>query len=184
MKITISGKPGSGKSSVAKELSRILGLRYHSIGNIMRRMAQRRGMSLLELSKRAEKEKWVDAELDNEQRRLAKSRDFVLDSRLGFHFVPDSIKVYLGVSETEAAKRVFRDVRKIEVENTTLEITRKNLKRREESERLRYRKYYGVDADKKGNFDFIIDTTGLSVEKVVKKIIDFVKRQGQKQDGN
>lgn len=180
MRITISGKPGSGKSSVSKELSRILGLRYHSIGNIMRRMAERRGMSLLELSKRAEKEKWVDAELDNEQRRLAKSRDFVLDSRLGFHFVPDSVKVYLDVSEAEAAKRVFRDVRKIEPENKTVEITRKNLKRREESELLRYKKYYGIDANKRGNFDLIIDTTGLTVERVVKKIIEFVKGQEKK----
>ena len=174
MKITISGTPGSGKSTVAKQVAAALKLKYYTIGNFMREMAAGKGMSLLELSKRAEKERWVDTELDDMEKRLAKESDFVMDSRLGFHFIPRSIKIFLKVSRGEAARRIFNERRGTEKENLTLDKTRKNLKRRQESERLRFMKYYSLDVNNEGNYDLVIDTTHLSARVAFEKIIRFV----------
>ena len=54
MIITISGKPGSGKSTVAKRLAAELGLTHVSAGDFMRDMATERGITVLELSAIAE----------------------------------------------------------------------------------------------------------------------------------
>ena len=46
-----------------------------------------------------------------------------------------------------------------------------NIKNREESEKKRYKKYYGVDYLDKKFYNFIIDTTKLSPNQVVDKLI-------------
>ena len=51
MIITISGTPGSGKSTVAKMIATKLGFKHYSTGDFMRQMAKERGISLEELSK-------------------------------------------------------------------------------------------------------------------------------------
>ena len=99
MIITISGKPGSGKSTVAELIAKRLSLKHYSIGNFMREIAKEKGISLLELGKIAEKERWVDDELDKRQIELGGREDgFVIDSRLGFHFIPKSVKIFLDVN--------------------------------------------------------------------------------------
>ena len=47
MIITISGKAGSGKSTVAKELAKQLNLQHFSIGDIMRKMAKEKNISVM-----------------------------------------------------------------------------------------------------------------------------------------
>ena len=65
MIITISGKAGSGKSTIAKELAKKLKLKHYSIGDLMRQIAKEKNISLIELSKLAEKDNSIDKELDN-----------------------------------------------------------------------------------------------------------------------
>ncbi|MAG08405.1 cytidylate kinase [Candidatus Woesearchaeota archaeon] len=172
MIITISGKPGSGKSSVAKLIAKKLKLKHYSIGDFMREIAEKKGISLLELGKIAEKERWVDEELDKRQIELGKSEDnFVIDSRLGFHFIPNSVKVFLEVDLKTAAERIFNCRRKEEKENLTLNKTMENVKRRIKSERLRYKKYYSLDCYDKKQYDIIVGTTGMPAEKVSEEVI-------------
>ncbi|PIN81309.1 cytidylate kinase, partial [Candidatus Woesearchaeota archaeon CG10_big_fil_rev_8_21_14_0_10_32_9] len=65
MKITISGNLGSGKSTVAKMLAKDLGYSHYSTGDFMRKMAEERGITLLELGKIAENDSSIDYELDD-----------------------------------------------------------------------------------------------------------------------
>lgn len=110
MIITISGTAGSGKSTVAKLLAKELDLKHYSIGDLMRKIAEERGLTLLELSKKAEESPDIDQELDKSQIELGKKQDnFVIDGRLSFHFIPSSYKVFLKVSDNEAAKRIFNE---------------------------------------------------------------------------
>jgi len=88
MIITISGKAGSGKSTVAKELARKLNLKHYSIGDIMRQIAKERNISLNELSKLAEKDESIDLELDKKQIDLRDKNDFIIDGRLTAYFLP------------------------------------------------------------------------------------------------
>ncbi len=179
MIITISGVPGSGKSSVAKLLAEKLGFKHYSTGDFMRLMAEEKGITLLELSKIAEKDPSVDKELDAYTTKFGKEQDnFVLDARLGFHFIPESIKVFLEVSPEEAAKRIFNSPkhRLLEKENTDYETTLNNMKRRMESERKRYYSLYQLDYENKDNFDLVVNTHGKSIEEVCSEIVTFLNK--------
>src|SRR3989338_5108791 len=101
MKLTIAGTPGSGKSSVARIIAKKLRLKHYSVGDFMRLIARKRKITLLKLMKQAETDKGkIDNELDAFQIKLRAADNFVIDSRLGFHFIPDSFKVFLFCSGT------------------------------------------------------------------------------------
>ena len=51
----------------------------------------------------------------------------------------------------------------------------KSIKKREETNRERWIKYYNYDFKNKKNYDLIIDTTNIKPEEVVKKILDYIK---------
>ena len=51
----------------------------------------------------------------------------------------------------------------------------KNLQDRKERDDDRYRRYYGINIREEKNYDFILDTTNLSVEEVFEKVMDFIK---------
>jgi len=172
MRITISGKAGSGKSTIAKLLSDKLNLKHYSIGDLMRAMAIERGMTLLELNRMAEKDKSIDFELDNKLRELGKTKDnFVIDGRLTAFFIPDAhVRVFLSANDEVRAQRILNDKRQQE-KSKSLKESINNIKNREESEKKRYKKYYGVDYLDKKFYNFIIDTTKLSPNQVVDKLI-------------
>jgi cytidylate kinase len=177
MIITISGSPGSGKSTVSRMLARKLGLRHYSVGDFMRLIAEKRGVSLMELSKIAEDDPSVDRELDSMTKNLRGEDNLIIDARLGYHFLPQSVKVFLDVDEEEAARRVFNDLRPSERENMTLEKTLENLRERKRSEIKRYREYYSLNPYDMKNYDMVIDTSNLSVEKVVEMIMEFLEER-------
>ena len=176
MIITISGYPGSGKTTVADFLARRLNLKRYSGGDFMRELARKKGISLLELSKKAEKSSEVDREIDKMYKKLQREYNFVIDSRLGFMFLPNSIKIFLSVNPKIGAKRIFKQGRGIEKENTTLAKTLENIKRREKSERLRYKKYYGISIDDLSNYEIIIDTSTMNEEEENNSVLRAIKK--------
>jgi len=179
MIITISGTPGSGKSSVAKIVASKLGLRHLSAGDFMRQMAQERGVTLLELSKQAEKDDSIDHEIDKRTKLLEKDDNFVMDSRLAFHFLPKSVKVFLKVDLNVAVQRIHGDItqnrRAVEKDVKTKADAKNAIERRKKSESLRYKKLYGIDYLDESHYDLVIDTTNESIESCAQKVIDFAE---------
>ena len=98
MNITITGNLGSGKSSVAKKLIE-KGYEYSSTGNIFRQLAMERGLSVEEFNKQINEaasrgDHSVDKMIDDTTTRIGKERDqVVFDSRLAWHFAPESFKI-------------------------------------------------------------------------------------------
>lgn len=178
MIIAISGKAGSGKSTVAKELAKQLKLKHYSIGDLMRAMARERKISLQELGKIAEKDKSIDKELDERQIMLGKTKDnFVIDGRLAALFIPNAdIKVFLDCDDNIRAERIMKDERQDESSRDVKDIAKK-IKEREESERKRYGKYYNADYYDKKLYDAVIDTTKIDAKTVVGKIIRLAKEK-------
>jgi predicted cytidylate kinase len=175
MIITISGIAGSGKSTVAKLLAKKLNYKHYSTGDFMREIAKQRKLTLLELSKQAETNNSIDKELDKKQIELGKTKDnFVIDSRLGFHFIKNSKKVFLKVDLKEAAKRILKEKRKHEQYNDISE-SEKKIITRINSEDKRYKEYYNINYKDKKHYDLIIDTTNIKPEEIIKKIIEIVK---------
>jgi cytidylate kinase len=175
MKLTVSGATGSGKSTISKLLAEKLKLKYFSIGRIMRALAQEKGLSIMEFSKNAENNPEIDNELDERQARIGREEDnFVMDSRLGFHFIPDSLKIYLDVDIKEAAKRIMNEKRK-EEKYKSLDEAIDFLKKRMSSESKRYKEYYKIDFPKKSSFDLWVDTTNKAPGQVVNEILKRIK---------
>lgn len=141
----------------------------------MREMAAEQGLSILELSKAAENRESIDREIDARTVRMAETSDeLVIDARLGWHFVPHSVKVFLDVRPEVAADRIFNAGRGTESENVTLEETERAIRERTESERKRYLDYYDLDYTA-GEYDLVIDTSDLMIDEVVKAIVDYVE---------
>lgn len=145
----------------------------------MREMARERGMSILELSRLAEEDETIDQEIDARTVRLAETTDdLVIDARLGWHFVPSSVKVFLEVRPEVAARRIYEARRGAEHENIDLKTTKRAIEERTESERERYLGYYGLDYTDHDHFDLVVDTSELTVEEVVDRIASHVRKLG------
>jgi cytidylate kinase len=118
----------------------------------------------------------MDKELDETQRKLGENdEDLVMDSRLGFYFIPNSYKIFLKVDLNEGAKRIFNDIRD-EERYSDLEECKKHLQRRIESEKIRYKQYYDINFPDESKFDLIINTNDISAKEVVDKIVGVVEK--------
>jgi len=93
--ITISGKPGSGKSSTADKVAELLGYSRYSSGDMVRNLLSREGLTLAEYNRQATDNHSLDDKIDQMLRGLRNKNDIVIDSRLGFYWLPESFKVYL-----------------------------------------------------------------------------------------
>ncbi len=174
--ITVSGFPGSGKSSSAREIARRLGYEYFSAGDLFRHMAAERGLSVMELNLAAENQREVDDKVDARIRALGKEKDsFVMDSRTAFHWIPDSFKVFLDLEPQIAADRIFSHITqegRVSQSALSSDEVLSDTMRRVESERKRYESLYGIDFMKKDNFDLIVDTKENNLEQVIQIVID------------
>lgn len=178
--ITIAGKLGSGKSSTAKKVAEILGYKHLSSGDFMRDIANERGISLMELNQIAEKDNSIDKELDDRNIEIGKQSDIVIDSRLSFHFIPESFRVYLDLHPEIAAERILKDKEnnpnRLKEDNRafdTKEDVMKSIIERQESEKSRYDRIYNIkDVSCSDNYNLIIDTSKYTLEEVSQKIIE------------
>ena len=177
MIITISGKQGAGKTSVSKILSGKLGYDLISIGNLHREIAVERGMTINELMELGKKEDWVHLEADKKTIEIGKTRDsFIIEGWLAYHFIPHSYKVFLSVNENVGAKRIFKDVRIDEPRAETIETTKQRLRKRLKNSQEGFKKHYNLDFLDQSNYDFVLDTTHLTLNQVVKKIEEEIKK--------
>lgn len=174
MRITITGTPGSGKGTLAKALAEKLGLKRYSIGDMRRKMALKKGLSLAELNRLGEEERWTDEEVDSFLKRLNEEDDVVVDARLGWFFIPRSFKIFLDADEEERARRMLARKRPEESFETLEEVVMAN-RERVESDKKRYAKYYGVNPYDKSLFDLVLDTTGKSPEETVREVLKALK---------
>lgn len=171
--ITISGELGSGKSTVARLLAQKLGYQYYSTGSAMRQIADKKGITILQLNKLCETDKTIDAEIDSIFATLVHNdKDYVVDSRLAYHFIPSSFKVKLIVDFAVAGARILHDtVRTSEDHYISAEEVIENLKKRRESETERFKQLYQIDINANDAFDLVLDTTKKTPEELVEAII-------------
>ncbi|MFZ4632215.1 MAG: cytidylate kinase family protein [Patescibacteria group bacterium] len=181
MIVSFSGNPGSGKSVIAERLAGKLNYPHYYIGSIWREMAKKHGLDVVAFSKLNENNPDKDKEVDEYQRQLGKDQDkFVIEGRTSWYFIPHSLKIYLYVSPEEGAKRIFGSLQKKNNRNeggglNTWEDVLESNKRRVDSDSGRYKQFYGIDVFDPKNYDFFLDTTNLSPDKVFEAVYAFVE---------
>jgi CMP/dCMP kinase len=182
MIITISGQAGSGKTTVGRLLAKRLNVDFYDIGTLRKIAAQKRKMTIEEYNSFGMTHPETDKDADAETVRLAKASDnFVIQGRLAYHFIPRSFKVYLTIKPDVAAYRLSLDnknnnhnnpERNSKSRDAGIEEIRHLSIERDDSDRKRYKKIYGIEdfSDAK-NYDLIIDTSNITPEHVVEKIM-------------
>ncbi len=154
--ITVSGVSGAGKTDAAKALAKAFKLRYVSAGEIQRQVAKERGISLEEQVDTREPE--IDHAMDKRSLKLAMEGNVVLDGRLTGWAAGDwaDVKIWYECPLKVRAKRVAKR------DNISFEESYKNLKERDEDDREKYLKLYGIDSFDTSIYDIKINNKKLT----------------------
>ena len=186
MIITISGNPGSGKSTVAKKMVHQLGCERIYAGGMMREMARERGITLEKLMELAKTDPKIDQELDTRVAEEAKKydlegQDVIVEGRVQYHFLPKSTKIYVWVEPRVGAERIWKDLQDQDVATernqasaNSVEEVLTNNETREAGDAQRYLNLYGTDHRQKGNYDFVVDTTTITADEATQKVVDYI----------
>jgi len=167
--ITISGTPGSGKTTVAKLLEEKTQINYIYSGMIFRDLAKKYKMNLEEFGKYCEKNSKVDKELDEKQLEILKKGNVILEGRLaGWIAYNNKISAIKVMIDTDIKTRAQRIVKREEGNAKTRE---KEIIKREKSEQTRYKNYYNIDLNDTSIYDLVVDSKNLSPDEIVDLII-------------
>jgi CMP/dCMP kinase len=174
MHITITGNLGSGKSTICKLLNEKYQFEIYSTGKVQRELAREMNMTTLELNQLMCSDKKYDTMIDDATTRISKEKkdqDIIFDSRLAWHFVEQSFKVFVSVSLEVAAERVMNDQRGAEEKYSSLEEAKKLLAERAATEKIRYKDIYNLNYMDFTNYNLIIDSTYCLPEKIAEIIV-------------
>ncbi len=174
--ITITGKPGSGKSTTSKAVAAELDYRHFSSGDLFRSIGTERGMDLLQANLSGEKDSSIDYLVDQRLRDIgAEDDNIVIDSRTAWHWMPFSFKVYLDLDLMTAAERIISstDLARLETEHIPSDPKEYTfaLQQRLESEARRYQKLYNVNPYDVSNYNLVVDTKANSPEQTVALVL-------------
>jgi CMP/dCMP kinase len=174
-KITIFRLAGTGTSSIGRELARQLNYQFLSTGDMFRAKALSLGLSLYEFDKVCVADPSYDRALDEELELYGQENDnFVVESRLAWHFIPDSIKIKIACDFTVRVGRVAKR------DGVTFEEARDLTLVREEDGRARYQVNYGIaNFGDDNHFDLVVDSTETTVEQVVALICEFIDQRSE-----
>lgn len=172
MLITVSGPPGSGKSTNAAGLAGALGLDHVSGGDIFREMAAEHDMTPVEFNEFAEENPHIDRDLDRRLRGIATTRDgLILESRLAGWLAANhaDFRFWFDAPIAVRAERIA------DREAKSLERAQEETERRERSEQKRYREYYNIDIDDLSIYDAAYNTARWSPDRFLDVLVATVE---------
>ncbi|MBQ8180207.1 MAG: AAA family ATPase [Candidatus Methanomethylophilaceae archaeon] len=170
MRITISGPPGSGKTTACSKLSEALGMEAVVFGKIFRQLAAEKNLTLGELGELAEKDPSIDEMIDGRILEIARSNeDIILESRLSAYMLTrngiPAFRIYLDASPDVRMARVGLR------EGETFEEAHAKTVERQRSEAKRYMMYYGIDIEDRSVYDLVVLTDDLTPDEVLETIL-------------
>ncbi len=168
MRITVSGPPGSGTTSLAKFISEKYSLQIISAGEVFRTLAAEKGMDLIDFGKLCEKDPHVDKQIDERQKEIGESEsDIIIEGRLAGHMVKNAdLKIWILASADCRAHRIS------DREDISYEKAKHDTDIREKSECDRYLKYYNIDINDLSVYDLVISSEKWGKEELA-SVVDF-----------
>jgi len=163
-------------------LAQKLKLKHYYMGGIRRKLAKEKGMTIDDFNKLGEKDPATDKVVDDFLIKLGKTEDdFIAEGRTAAHFIPNSLKIFMDVNLRIGAERILHQLKsqiheRNEVAAQTLDEEITKLKERMHSDRIRYKKYYAIDIFDKRMYDLWIDTSTMTPEQAVSKILEKIRK--------
>ncbi len=176
MRITISGPPGSGKTTVCGLLAERLGIPAVVFGRLFREMASHKGITLAEMGALAEKDRSIDESIDARILEIARETDsMILESRLSAQMLQrdgiPAFKIYLDADPLVRAARVGKR------EDEDLQQAAEAMAQRQISEAKRYKQYYDINLYDLSVYDLIVDTGDKTPDEIVDEIISILPEE-------
>lgn len=170
VRITVSGKVASGKSTVGKLLAKHLGYDFESLGNQVRKEAERRGLTIGDYQQFCLDHPGTDQETDRAfGMECNQKENLVIDYRLGFKFIEEAFHIYLSIPDEVALERIDKAGRIGDDGNT--------LASRNETFRLQFDQAYGLDYTDPKHYDLVVECTrSKTPEMIVAEILAFLKK--------
>ena len=161
MRITVSGLPGSGTTSLSRYLAQRHNFTMISAGEVFRECAQKHNMELAEFGRLAEQDPTFDKMIDVRQKEIAEEKDnIIVEGRLsGWMVEKADLKIWLFAPINCRIDRiVYRD--QIADDETAKKITIE----RERCEAGRYSAYYNIDINDLSIYHIILNSEHWGVE--------------------
>jgi cytidylate kinase len=161
MRITVSGLPGSGTTSLSRYLAERHGFAMISAGEVFRQLAKEHNMELAAFGRLAEEDPAFDRMIDARQKEIAGQRNnIIVEGRLSGWMVDGAdLKIWLYAPIGCRIKRIaFRD------QVTDDKIAEQLTLEREQCEAARYKSYYSIDIGDLSLYHLILNSEHWSVE--------------------
>lgn len=174
--ITVGGKSGAGKGSLSQQISDILGIPAYSAGDFFREIADEKGMSVEELSEKADKE--TDVEVDRRTLQKGLEESCVIDGRLASWALGDyaDLRIFLAADLDKRAERIA------EREGIDFEDAKSRTEKRDQDNNQRYKNYYSIDTDNQEIYDVVLDNTDMNLEEQKKAVREVLEKEGVLED--
>jgi len=166
--IILSGEACTGKTTVGRALATKLGYEFKSAGNHARAFArERHQLDVHAFQDLCAANPEIDRQLDEAFRQdiqasLDCSLGMVVDFRMGAHFFPSAMSIYLKASPAVVIRRLA--ARGDEAFAQLLE--------RNEKSRRRLLEIYGYDYAAEANYGHVIDTDSMTAGQIVERIMN------------
>tara|TARA_B100000945_G_scaffold7871_1_gene6425 strand:- start:974 stop:1531 length:558 start_codon:yes stop_codon:yes gene_type:complete len=174
-RITISGHPGSGTSSLVDGICKAKGWNSLNGGQIFRDEANNRGLSLAEFGDLCASDFSVDKSLDEilKSNMLDPDGPDVMESRLSgwwAHLLElDCKRIWLEVSEEVRAQRV------VNREGISLDEAILGNRKRSEIDLARYQEMYGLNPEDLTPYTHVVNASNLDLDGVLNSVLEILE---------
>ena len=182
MIITITGKPCTGKSTMAEIFVKKYNFDRIYAGSIFKRYARELGIDITELTK-SEQICEIDYRVDKELEHVYNTRlqdDLLIESRTSWSFMPKAFNVFINIPDRVMAERLFNSDRPVNERGQTLDEALQKVTERYNADVKRYKKLYDIDCDNLNNYTFVIDNSNLTPEQtadeIYKEYLNFISK--------
>ena len=173
MIITISGLTGCGKNTLGELLAKKLG--YKLVCPTFKDSAAKERIPLMEFQKKAEKDPDIDKKFDAVLKEQARGK-CVVTTWLGPWMVNADLRIKLFVPDKVRAKRIAKRDGMSEKEAL------KHLKERDDNNRKRYKKLYGINLDENSIFDACLNGGVFTPEQLLEITLAIINAKKTQND--
>ena len=170
-RVTISGHPGSGTSTLVSGLSQSLNWKKLNGGQVFRDMAEEQGLTLEEFSQKCKEDDSVDQALDKllVDTMISQNSPEIVESRLsGWWAYKNNLqcpRIWVEVSEQVRAERVLNR------EGGSMDEQLNLIRERMDSDASRYMQFYGLDINSQVPYTYVINSDEKNAEEVLRDVL-------------